>query len=95
MEHTIVTLEPQRQNDLLKWWSAPESGTLLDCLEKSHKVELLNAVTMQAKAAADPSNQHLKASAEETLAAANAIETTIRVLKYFIPNGPFIARIEL
>lgn len=95
MEPNLITLEPERQNRILKWWSEPEAGTLLECLDKSHKVALVQALALQASAQADNKNPNFNAAAMEKLNEAADIETTIRVLKSFFPDGPFIARIEL
>lgn len=95
MEPTLITLEPQRVNALLKWWSQPEAAALLECLDKSNRVACIQALELQSKAAADRNNPQFHASALEKLNEAADILTTIKVLKSFFPDGPFISRIEL
>lgn len=95
MDPIIIPLEPERANKMLLWWSDAESGTLLECLEKSRSHALIRAAALQAKAVASSGNQNFDASARDELNQAAEFETTIAVLKAFLPDGPFIARIEL
>lgn len=95
MESNIVTLEPERQNRLLKWWSEPEAATLLDCLDKARTKALLESSDLQSKAVADRHNPHYANAGTDKLNESAEFATAIKVLKSFFPDGPFIARIEL
>lgn len=95
MEPNLITLEPERANSLLRWWSEPEAAALLDCLDKAHKVALVQALALQANSKSDNKNPNFEAAAVEKLNEAAEFETAIKVLKSFFPDGPFIARIEL
>lgn len=95
MEPTLIVLEPERTNKLLRWWSEPEAAVLLECLEKVHSLSLIKAAHLQSKSNADPDNESFQHSVNEQLKEAFDFETTHRVLKSFFPDGPFIARIEL
>ncbi len=91
----LIPLEPARALSLSNWWLKPESQEALECLEKSRQVALLEACKLQSQAKADSNNPQFVASATEKLVEAADFETTIRVLKNFFPDGPFVARIEL
>lgn len=95
MDSTIIPLEPERANALLKWWSDPAAKTLLDCLEKSRSHAIVRAAELQAKAVANDDNQNFNASARDELNQAAEFGSALSVLKSFLPEGPFIARIEL
>lgn len=95
MTPNIVTLEPERQHKLMRWWNAPETATLMECLDKARMVKLLEASELQAKSVGHSENANFHESALEKLKEAADYETAISVLKAFLPDGPFIARIEL
>lgn len=95
MEPTFVVLEPERINALLKWWTQPEAGTLLECLEKAHMVALVKMAHLQAKSIADSGNEGFQAALIDLAKDVDKFEKALEVLKSFFPDGPFIARIEL
>lgn len=95
MEPTFVVLEPEKVNHLVRWWSQPEAGTLIECLEKAHMAALVKVAHMQSKSIADRDNDGFKAALIDLAKEADKFETTMGVLKSFFPDGPFIARIEL
>ncbi len=91
----IIELEPARVNSLNSWWTKPEAGDLIACLEKSAQKAMVEYADFKTKAKADNGNQNFELSADEKLREAAEFETAIRVLNAFFPDGPFIARIEL
>lgn len=91
----IIELEPAKVGNLLKWWEKPEAGDLLACLEMSSKKAMVEYAELQTKSKGDNGNPNYAASAGEKLREAADLETTVKVLKSFFPDGPFIARIEL
>jgi len=91
----LIELEPARVNNLQNWWLKLESGELLACLSKSSQKAMIEYAELQTKSKGDNGNPNYAASAEEKLREAAEFETTIKVLKSFFPDGPFIARIEL
>lgn len=95
MDPTFVVLEPDRVNKLLKWWTQPEAGTLIECLEKAHMVALVKVAHMQSKSIADRDNGGYQAALIDLAKEADKFQTTLEVLKSFFPDGPFIQRIEL
>lgn len=95
MTPVLTALEPERQNKLLKWWSEPEGATLLECLEKARQHALVQAADLHIRSKADADNQNFIVAANEKMIEAATYETTIKTLKAFLPDGPFIQRIEL
>ena len=91
----IVELEPERVNNLQRWWAKQEAAELIGCLEKARQKAMLEFAELSTKAKADNGNPQYTASAQEKLVEAADFETAVRVLKAFFPDGPFIARIEL
>lgn len=91
----VIELEPARVNSLQNWWMKTEAGDLLACLEKSAQKAMVEYAEFQTKARADNANQNFAAAADEKLREAAEFETTVKVLKSFFPDGPFINRIEL
>jgi hypothetical protein len=90
----IVELEAERTNRLLKWWSQPEASELIACLERVRQKKMLEYSDLVIKGTAE-TNANFIDAANITLAEAVELERTIKVLKEFFPDGPFIARIEL
>ncbi len=90
----IIELEPERTNRLLKWWSQNEGQELLLCLTNARSKKMLEYSDLVIKGTAETNASFLDA-ANITLAEAVELERTIKVLKEFFPDGPFIARIEL
>jgi hypothetical protein len=91
----LIELEPARVNALNNWFLKPEAGDLLTCLEKRAKMAMVESIELRTKAKADNDNPNYAAAAEEKLSEAAEFETTVKVLKSFFPDGPFINRIEL
>ena len=91
----IVELEPTRINVLQSWWMKPEAGELLGCFEKCSMKAMIEYAELKKKSKADNDNPNYAASADEKLREAAELETAIKVLKSFFPDGPFISRIEL
>ena len=89
-----IELEPERLNNLQKWWSRPEALELIGCLEKARQKAMLEHSDLAIKAQAE-TNDQFKISSSIKLAEAVELEKAIKVLKSFFPDGPFIARIEL
>ncbi len=90
----IVELEAERLNNLIKWWSRPEALELIGCLERARQKKMLEYSDLVIKGTAE-TNANFIDAANITLAEAVGLERTIKVLKEFFPDGPFIARIEL
>ncbi len=90
----IIELEPERLNNLHKWWGKPEALELISCLEKARQKAMLEHSDLAIKARAE-ANDSFRTAADFKLLEAAEFDVAIKVLKSFFPDGPFIARIEL
>ena len=91
----LIDLEPERVNNLQRWFLKPEAAEVIGCLGKARQKAMLEFAELSTKAKADNGNPQYTASAQEKLVEASEYETSVKVLKAFFPDGPFIARIEL
>lgn len=91
----IILIEPERLNNLVRWWMQPQSAELIGCLEKAYQATLIEATDLQAKSEAESNNGQFAQAAKEKLKESADLQITLRTLKSFFPDGPFIARIEL
>lgn len=91
----LIELEPARVNSMQNWFLKSEAGDLIACLEMSAKKAMVEYADFKTKAVVDNQNQNFAAAADEKLLEAAEFQTTVKVLKRFFLDGPFIARIEL
>lgn len=89
-----VELEPERLNNLQRWWMQPQSQELLGCLEKARQKAMLEHSDLAIKSLSE-ANDNFKVASDSKLQDAVEFEKAIKVLKSFFPDGPFISRIEL